>query len=268
MKQGLIRALTIALAALASPALAGPIADHRAIYTMTLASSGPGSGVQGASGEMALDVRGQCDTVTVNQRFKSDFWGSDGKPKHTELAISSLEAADGASFEFSLHNEVDGVIAEDFKGKATRGQGGHDGTIAYDAAAFPTAVLPGEAIFPTEHMKALLAAAEAGKSALSVLIFDGAEKGKIYHASALIGRKSEGGAPPKGLEALAGLAHWPVSISYFPTNSSEPLPEYETSFELYANGVSGTLSIDYGDFALRGDLAALQLMPKVDCSKP
>lgn len=254
--------LTIGFGIIAAPALGGPIADHRAIYEMTLDHSNPGSGVQGVSGEMALEVRAQCDTITVNQLFKSDFWGADGKPKHTQLTISSLEALNGASYRFSMHNEVGGQVAESFKGEAKRGKDAGDGSILYDASAFPPASLPHDAIFPTGHMNALLAAAEAGKPMLSVLVFDGAEKGKVYRATALIGRKAQGGDVPKGLE---GLAHWPVTISYFPTTSTEPLPEYEISFDLYSNGVSAALVIDYGDFAMRAALVGLQLLPKADC---
>jgi hypothetical protein len=254
----------LAVALLFAPgAHASAIADHRALYDITLERTQPGSTVQGVSGQMILEVKGQCETVTVNQMFRSDFWGVDSKPKHSELRISSLEALDGASFAFSLHNVVDGVIAEHFEGRAARVAIGGEGAITYEASAFPKAPLPGDAVFPTAHLTQLLAASQAGKHSLAVKVFDGAEKGKVYRAAALIGRKEKSAADaPAG---LAGLAHWRVMISYYPLGSQDPSPEYESAFDLYANGVSAGLVLDYGEFAIRADLQSLKLMPKVEC---
>jgi EipB-like len=245
--------------ALGANARADEIADQRAMYELTLARTTAASSVKGASGEMGLEVRSTCSGITTNQIFKSDFVGPDSKPRHSELTTSSLEALDGHSFEFTMHNAVEGSVPENFKGNAVKG-----GAITYESGAFPQAALPQATIFPTEHMKALLAAAEAGKTALSVLVFDGAEKGKVYRAVAVIGAKSVTGTSQK---ALAGLAHWPVSIGYFPLASTQPTPEYETSFDLYADGVSDRLVIDYGDFALRAELVGLELLPKPKCGQ-
>ena len=51
---------------------------------------------------------------------------------------------------------------------------------------------------------------------------------------------------------LAGLARWPVTISYFEVGKDSATPAYAISFELYENGVSRSLVVDYGEFALRG----------------
>ncbi len=143
------------------------------------------------------------------------------KQRRSELATSSLEAADGSRFQFTQHDAVEGAPADQFKGVAVKGQA-TDGSVTYEDGSARSAALPRDAIFPTEHMKALLGAAEAGKTALSVVVFDGADKGKVYHATAIIGRKSvDAKGAPKGLE---GRAHWPVSISYFPLSSTLPTP--------------------------------------------
>lgn len=254
----------MAVLAATAPALASPVADHRALYELSLARTSRDSTVQGASGEMILEVRSACDAVTVNQMFRSDFSGVDAKPKHTEMRMSSVEAHDGKSFRFSLHNEVDGVVAEHFEGTAARAASGAAGSITYVNDAFPNAPLPAGAVFPTMHLSQLLATAETGKKALAVEVFDGAEKGKVYRAVAVIGRKVARADNVPG--ALARLPHWRIMISYFPIGSADPTPEYESSFDLYSNGVSANLLIDYGEFALRADLSELRLVPKPDCA--
>jgi hypothetical protein len=244
-------------------AIASSIADHRALYDITLERARPGSTVQGVAGQMILEVKGQCETVTVNQMFRSDFWGADSKSKHSELRISSAEARDGASFAFSFHNVVDGVIAEHFEGKAARVAIAAEGAITYEASAFPKAPLPDDAIFPTGHLTRLLAAAEGRERSLTVKVFDGAEKGKVYRAVALIGRTENSAADVPA--SLSGLAHWRVMISYYPLGTAEPAPEYESAFDLYANGVSAGIVLDYGEFAIRADLQSLKLLPKPEC---
>lgn len=255
-------ALVLAVAMLAMPAAAGPIADHRAVYDMSLARAGPGTGIQGIGGEMTIEVRDKCDVITVSQRIATELFREEGAADDNELTISSVERVDGSAFEFATQNRAEGEVTEKFRGKARRGKGDAPGTISYEAGAFPKSPLPRDAIFPSEHMRRLLAAAESGKQLLSVLVFDGSENGKIYRASAIVGRRKQGGAVPSELK---GLAHWPVTISYFPAASQEPLPEYETSFELFSNGVTGNITVDYPEFSMKGQLIALHLLPKTGC---
>ena len=53
------------------------------------------------------------------------------------------------------------------------------------------------------------------------------------------------------LRRSAESGRWPVVISYFNEATADAPPEYTLSFDLYENGVSGSLKLDYGAFALR-----------------
>ena len=55
------------------------------------------------------------------------------------------------------------------------------------------------------------------------------------------------------------LARWPVTLSYFTAGRGEQTPIYTITFELYENGVSRALKLDYGEFALKGDVAQFEL---------
>ena len=72
---------------------------------------------------------------------------------------------------------------------------------------------------------------------------------------------------PLQTEAFEKLARWPVSMSYFKVGSGESTPSYTISFELYENGVTGAVKLDYGSFALRGTLTRLDLLPVEACAK-
>ena len=59
---------------------------------------------------------------------------------------------------------------------------------------------------------------------------------------------------------------WPVTIAYFDdAKGADALPTYRMSFKLYANGVSRDLTMDYGDFVLKGNLVKLDMLPEVAC---
>jgi hypothetical protein len=82
------------------------------------------------------------------------------------------------------------------------------------------------------------------------------------HAGA--GAEVEEPARQGGLERVP---RWPVAISYFEEGRADPTPSYTISFELYENGISRALKLDYGEFALKGDVARFELMPEKACQR-
>ena len=59
------------------------------------------------------------------------------------------------------------------------------------------------------------------------------------------------------------MPRWPVTISYFDKDkapkSGEQTPVYAIGFELYENGISRALSLDYNDFVVAGKLTSLEI---------
>ena len=58
-----------------------------------------------------------------------------------------------------------------------------------------------------------------------------------------------------------------MTISYFEAGLDSPNPLYSISFELYENGVSRQLVINYSEFSLRGDLASIEWQPETACTR-
>ena len=130
-------------------------------------------------------------------------------------------------------------------------------------------------VFPTQHMVRVIEAARAGKTVLDFPIFDGSDTGdKVYNTLTVIGRKltaddrkhdDAAAAEPK----LAEVPRWPITISYFEKSksqkSTEQTPVYAISFELYENGISRALSLDYNDFVVAGKLSSLEVKQAKPC---
>ncbi len=91
------------------------------------------------------------------------------------------------------------------------------------------------------------------------------------NATAIIGRRMEGepqGAEPAARDArLATLARWPVTISYFEEGKDGGTPAYSIAFELYENGVSRRMVINYPEFSLRGELIQLDWEAATPCDR-
>ena len=73
-------------------------------------------------------------------------------------------------------------------------------------------------------------------------------------------------------QAFRSLKRWPVTISYFDRaskdskeKSGEQTPVYAITFELYENGVSRALMLDYGDFVLSGELTSFEMKDVKPC---
>jgi EipB-like len=128
-------------------------------------------------------------------------------------------------------------------------------------------------VFPTEHVRRIIQAAREGQTILEFPIYDGSETGeKVYNSLTVIGREIGPGErdladAASGNTVLTGLRRWPVTVSYFERNkpAAEQTPVYAISFDLYENGVSRTLVLDYNDFSISGVLKALELKDSKPC---
>ena len=66
-------------------------------------------------------------------------------------------------------------------------------------------------------------------------------------------------------EALKGHSRWPVTTSYFEPGNGDRAPAYVLSYDLYDNGVSRNLTLDYGAFALAGTLKEIKVYQGKGC---
>ena len=124
-------------------------------------------------------------------------------------------------------------------------------------------------LFPTQHVRRLIEAAKDGGGVVQARVYDGSDTGaKIYSTLAVIGKPADKPSEDaSSASALEGVRRWPLVVSYFDEQSKDSTPEYTLSYDLYENGVSGSLKLDYGNFALRARLKTLEILPASACAK-
>ena len=68
---------------------------------------------------------------------------------------------------------------------------------------------------------------------------------------------------------MKSLTRWPVTVSYYDRGAQkkdgEQTPVYSMSFELYENGVSRALVLDYNDFVISGALGKFDVKDAKPC---
>lgn len=273
----LLTALAVALSSNAAHALAASSATklvpHRAVYEMTLNESRPASGISGVRGRMVFEFGGSgCDGYTMNMRLVTRVEGSSGRASMSDLRSSTWEQGGGKRYRFNSSHYKGEELEESTSGDAERSNSDGHVNVHVSAPKPKRLTLDGPVLFPTQHSLAILDAASKGQSVLQARVYDGSSKGdKVYATTAFIGKRLEPGAkrPEKRVAndaPLDKLDSWPVSISYFDTvDTAQETPVYQLNFRLYDNGVSRDLLIDYGDFAIKGDLSALEFMPLSEC---
>ncbi len=241
-------------------------APHRAVYEISLAKAVAGSGVTDMAGRMVYELGGSsCEGYTQNMRFVTRMTNQEGTDTLNDLRTSSWEELAQHRLRFSSTQYQNDALTEASQGDAGHAKGATSLAADLVKPGKKHVALPADIYFPMQHAAALIQSAKQGRTFLSAKLYDGSEKGdKYYMTTAVIGKKFEPGAVKntasfKEAGRLAGLASWPISISYFDVgqDKQDSAPAYELSFRYYENGVTTDLKIDYGEFALQGELKDL-----------
>src|SRR5262245_52503865 len=274
---GILVAAMVALSGAHGAAHAGSEADaitlapHRAVYDLKLAKSHGKRSIEAVRGRILYDFSGSaCEGYALQFRQVSELDTGEGKVAVSDLRAATWEDGKAAGLRFNSQNFLDSQLSESVDGRAER----HSDDVAVTLAKpqEKSFKIDSDVVFPTEHVRRAITAARAGKSILEFQVYDGSDNGeKIYNSLTVIGQAIPPEKQPNDVAAkassLAGLTRWPVTISYFDKVSStgEQTPVYAITFELYENGVSRNLLLDYGDFSVSGELTQIDFKDAKPC---
>ena len=257
-------------------ALAGvPFLPHQALYDLSLVKSRGSNSVNSARGRILYNFSGNaCEGYTSEFRQVSELEIGEGKIMLSDLQSSSWEDGEGKSYRFKVDARTNNGEPTSVDGIAER-NGDHI-TVKLKQPQAKTFTLDGSTVFPTEQIKRIIAAAREGKSLLELTVYDGSDNGqKVYNTLTVIGQPIPGTKevaspdPSTTNEQMKSLTRWPVTVSYYDRDAKvkdgEQTPVYAMSFELYENGVSRKLVLDYNDFVISGELGKFDVKDVKPC---
>jgi len=250
----------------------GELAAHRAVYELKLASTRGKGGAVAARGRILYDFSGSvCEGYTLEFRQVSELDNGEGKITLSDLRSTTWEDGAATAYRFTSQNYLNQQLIDAVDGRAERRPNAIRVTLSKPTDK--TLDLELAIVFPTEHVRRILDAARDGKSILEFPIYDGSESGeKVYNTLTVIGREIGPDRAPtdaaRDQQALAGMKRWPVTVSYFEKSakgSGEQIPVYSITFELYENGISRSLLLDYNNFTISGELKTLEIKDTKPC---
>jgi len=258
----------------ASAAASGPFLSHQALYNLSLLKSRSNS-INSARGRILYQFSGNdCEGYTSEFRQVSELNSGEGKVTLSDLRSSSWEDSAGKSYRFKIDTRVNDSESSPIDGVAER-TGDHI-TVKLKQPVAKTFTLDGSIVFPTEQIQRIIAAAKEGKSLLELAVYDGSDNGeKVYNTLSVIGRpiaadQAVASADPSITdEHMKSMERWPVTVSYFDRDAKakegEQMPVYSMSFELFENGVSRALVLDYNDFVIAGAVGKFNAKDSKSC---
>jgi EipB-like len=279
------RALALSVAAAAAgsgfagaPALAGasgPFLSHQALYELSLLKSRGSNAISGVRGRIVYNFSGSaCEGYTSEFRQVSELDSGEGKLTLNDLRSSSWEDGAGKSYRFKIDTRMNDAESPPIDGVAER-TGDHI-TVKLKQPEPKTFNLEGSIVFPTEQIRHIIAAAREGKSVLELTVYDGSDNGeKVYNTLSVIGQPIPGDRtidspdPSTTNDQMKALTRWPVTVSYYDRDArakdGEQTPLYAMTFELYENGVSRALVLDYNDFVMAGAIGKFDVKDSKPC---
>ncbi len=253
---------------------AADLQPHKAVYDMRLSSVQSGADISDVNGRMVYELSGSvCVGFTVDLRFVVRSVDEEEKETITDLRSSYFEAPDNSQFSFDYKTFIDDFLAEQAQGTAEH----HSSKVDVDLSGPDEKKFSfdGAIMFPLQHLHSVIDGAADGQHFMVSKLYDGSVTGEqLFEATTVVGRKladplaqrSDQLSLPKAL-GMAGA--WPVSIAYFNLSDGargERTPDYQLQSVIHENGVTRSMSLNYGMFELEGALVELDLKPMVHVS--
>lgn len=256
---------------LAAAGEAATVAPHRAIYSLSLLRASQGASLQSATGKLAFEIQGSsCEGYTVNFRMATKYSSKEGDPTIIDTRTTTYEGPGALELRHQLLEQINNEVKQDLKISVDREAVDKQGSGTVSTKPDAPFTIPANASLPMQHQLKLMTLGEQGGGRDSSVIFDGSDEGKSFRAISFVGPEKPAGSIARdavnpAAAPLKNIGAWPTTISYYPIEGNEEIPQYQVSFDMYENGVASGLTLDYGDFALTGTLERLDLLEPSSC---
>lgn len=231
---------------------------HRAYYSITMMGH-PAlrSEVVDVRGTMMVEFNKVSKGWTVQQLSEIWRYRNDDSVEHIRWGYVTWEADDGTLFKFNTFRKVDDELVEDIRGSAKRN--GKLTQVIYKKPEQKTIQLPEDVLFPVEHTKGFLQAAQIGEHMFPSLVFDGSNVEGASEINTFIGAKKvvAGNPTVENNHQFANQPFWPVRFAVY-GSGEEPI--YATSQEILPNGIIKQYIIENDGIKIRGVLERIELL--------
>lgn len=249
---------------LAATPAGAELLSHRAAYRLSLTDGGTDETIRELRGGLVLEWQAACDGWVSNQRMGFVAGDGSGEPDiNYDVRFKSWESRDDTRLRFEISSFDGGQLRDRFKGMASLDAPGGNGQAIFEAPDDERLALPAGTLFPTSHVRALIAAAQRGEHFMANNVFDGSGGQGLTQITAVIGAADP--VPGSEAEQAPPVPSWHVSLAYYASEQRSETPDFETDFDLAENGVVRDMRMNYGNFVLHAELERLESLPAPHC---
>ena len=191
--------LTLAVTAIIAAGLMSPgavvaqgggaiaLVPHRAVYDLKLSQTRGRRPMNAVRGRILYDFSGSaCEGYALRFRQMSELDSGEGKPVMSDMRATTWEEGKAKSLRFNSQSYLNDQLREAVDGFAERGK--ENLGVRLTKPGSKTLDLSSALVFPTEHVRRIIAAAREGKTLLEAAVYDGSGAGKVYDTLAVISR--------------------------------------------------------------------------------
>lgn len=245
------------------------LVSYRAGYSFELERAKASSGLLSLDGSSLVEWVNVCDGYTLNQNTRSSYQYAQGGHADSAFRASTWEAKDGTNYRFVATHEVNGEVTTALEGSVERvAIGGKVIAILKGDPSVAEVALDTTTLFPTGYTQRLIDAAINNERMVKDYLFDGSETDLAHQYIAVayvLPENDLDDADPDQHPALLGVRSWPVRIAYFIDDGVSAVPDYEVGYDMYENGITTGLILDYGDYTITGSMDLLEVLEQRDC---
>jgi hypothetical protein len=243
---------------------AGPLVAHKAFYEMEIGDKVQNSHIVSVMGRSVFAMERDCTGWRSVEDYMLQFVVENGAADRVLSHFESWEADSGDKYSFDIIEESSFEGRKDFSGFVQLDPDS-PGEAVFTMTPDTVVDLPTDTVFPVQHVRRILAEAEAGEKMMSATVFTGAEPDSaLMRTSTVVGGWRD--APGDDLGQLGEDGYWQINVAYFKPAATTSEPEYVIKFEMQRNGLVRGYEIDYGDFSIEASLTSAEPVEIKGCS--
>jgi EipB-like len=261
--------LPVVLAGFLSCDAIAELAPHRALYDLKGENFDKKSGITAVTGKLAYEIMGNsCEGWSTTYRSAYRIVKTEGAIQVSDTQMTAWESGDGTEMTLNQKEYLNQALSQESSLSAKKSATG-EGSVQLTRPADKAFKIPADALFPVAHQKKLLSSAASDQGRDSTTVYEGSDGESVYKAVGLISAKQvmkAKGTPADAQAVMRAMPSWSMTVGYYkyPDEQAE-LPDYQTSFVMFENGVSTKLLFDYGTYQVAGELVKLDLLPVEPC---
>lgn len=236
---------------------------HRAYYTISMENR-PNlhTNITDIRGMMMVEYNKVSGGWTVQQLSEIWRYYDDETVEHVRWGYVTFEADDESIFKFRTFRKVNDELQEDIRGVAKRT--GKLVEVLYQSPHKTKISLPEGVLFPLQHIRELLKAAEDGEHMFPRVVFDGSSTDGASEINTFIGAKKvlDEKSDKGSFHQFLGQPFWSVRFAVYGVGKSDYEPDYITTQDISTNGIFKQYSINDGAVVIQGILERLELLNK------